>query len=157
MRILVGSQTPIRATIHLNRSISSDFVRGKPPRNACLFSVMCQNLVKRANRKTVCYKETVRARDPTPDNVSSSASSPVLIGQSLSGPGVLPTNQSPRKARQKQRAQSTKETQDCDGQSSGPALQTIFHLFIPKKRFSQASRLTSTKYFQNRIIMFCLE
>jgi hypothetical protein len=92
--------------------------------------VMCQNLVKRANRKTVCYKETVRARDPTPDNVSSSASSPVLIGLSLSGPGALPTNQSPRKARQKQRAQPTKETQDCDGQSSGPALQTIFHLFI---------------------------
>jgi hypothetical protein len=102
-------------------------------RNACLFSVMCQNLVKRTNRKTVCYKDTVRARDPTPDNVSSSASSPLLIGQSLSGPGVLPTNQSPRKARQKQRARPTKETQDCDGRSSCPALQTIFHLLFRKK------------------------
>jgi len=105
------------STVHIFR-----FCQRKPPRNANLFSVMCQNLVKRANRKTVCYKDTVRARDPTPDNISSSASSPLLIGQSLSGPGALPTNQSPRKARQKQRAQPTKETQDCDGQSSCPAL-----------------------------------
>jgi hypothetical protein len=36
--------------------------------------------------------------------------------------------------------------------TTSPALQTILHLCIPKKRFSQ-----STTYFQNRIIMFCLE
>jgi hypothetical protein len=111
-----------RLQLHLSRVHIISFCQRKPPRNACLISVMCQNLVKRANRKTVCYKDTVRARDPTPDNVSSSASSHLLIGQSLSGAGALSTNQSPRKARQKQRAHPTKETQDCDEQSSRPAL-----------------------------------
>ncbi len=36
-------------------------------------------------------------------------------------------------------------------------LQTIFHFCIPKKGFSQASLLISTKYFRNRIIMLGLE
>jgi hypothetical protein len=45
----------------------------------------------------------------------------------------------------------------CELKMACPTLQTIFLFVYSQKRFCQASLLISTKYFQNSIIIFCLD